>query len=86
MIVRQLNILSKVEHCFLYEGRVYERLYADTKDKQRLIKKYPKYGFKHKYRFFISSDDYDYVVDAKLVRKLNAFLKSEDAFLRKNGV
>jgi hypothetical protein len=82
MISKQLSNLSVLSNCFLYEGKVYERLFKDADDRARLRKKYPKYGFKHKYRFFMSSDDYDYVTDKKLVRKLNKFMQDESKWLK----
>ena len=84
MIKRQLKLLSNINECILFEKVVYERLFKDKKDLARLRKKYKNYGFKHKYRYFISCDDYDYVTDSKLVNKLNKFFKEEDKFLRSN--
>ena len=55
MIIKQLNQLCITKNCFIFEARVYERLY----------------NCKHKYRYMISSDDYDYVVDRNLRRKLD---------------
>lgn len=55
MITKQLKQLCIIKNCFIYESKVYERLY----------------NCKHKYRFMISEDDYDYVVDRNLRRRLD---------------
>jgi hypothetical protein len=59
MITKQLSQLCIVKNCFMFEARVYERLY----------------NCKHKYRCMISEDDYDYVVDRGLRRRLDKVFK-----------
>lgn len=70
MITKQLAALCLVKNCFLFEGRVYELLYTSEKERQENLKA----GQKHKYRFMLSEDDYDYVVDSKLRKRLDRFL------------
>lgn len=60
MINKQLNQLCIVKRCFIYQSKVYELLL----------------NHHHKYRFMISDDDYDYVVDRNLKRRLDRFVKS----------
>lgn len=57
MITEQLKQLCIVSNCFIFEARVYERLYNHPK--------------RIKYRYMISEDDYDYVTDRNLRRKLD---------------
>lgn len=61
MITKQLKRLCIVKNCFIFEARVYERLY----------------DHKCKYRVMFSDDDYDYVVDSKLRKRLDRFLAKE---------
>lgn len=63
MIAKQLKRLCIIENCFIFEAKVYERLYNHP---NRL-----------KYRVIFSDDDYDYVVDRNLRRRLDRFLKKE---------
>jgi hypothetical protein len=70
MITKQLKKLCITKNCFLYEGKVYELLYTSNKDRKKNLKM----GMKHKYRFMIREDDYDYVVCSNLRKKLDRFL------------
>lgn len=58
MIKQQLNRLYDMNNVFLFEGRLYERLYST----------------KCKYRVIFNDDDYDYVTDRNLRRRLDRFL------------
>jgi hypothetical protein len=69
MITKQLKQLCIVKNCFLFESRVYELLYTSETER----KKNKSLGQKHKYRFMISDDNYDYVVDRNLRRRLDKF-------------
>lgn len=73
MINKQLAKLCIVKNCFIFESRVYELLYTSKRDRKRNLKM----NMKHKYRFMISDDDYDYVVDSKLRKRLDRFLSKE---------
>lgn len=73
MINKQLAQLCIVKNCFIFESRVYELLYTSRSDRKRNLKM----NMKHKYRFMISDDDYDYVVDSKLRKRLDRFLAKE---------
>ena len=73
MITKQLAMLCLVKNCFLFEGRVYELLYTSEKERRQNLKA----GQKHKYRFMLSEDDYDYVVNSKLRKRLDRFLSSK---------
>lgn len=53
--LKNLSKLCVIKNVFYFEGRLYERLY----------------NFKCKYRVFVSDDDYDYVVDRNLRRRLD---------------
>lgn len=67
MITKQLTQLCIVKNCFLFESRVYELLYTSKADRKKNLKM----NMRHKYRFMISEDDYDYVTDRNLIRRLN---------------
>jgi len=69
MIVKQLKQLCILSDCFLFEGKVYERLYGYSHIGGGISISKPRC----KYRFMISEDDYDYVVDRNLVRRLDRF-------------
>ena len=74
MIVKQLKRLCIVKNCFIFESKVYELLYTSKADRKRNLKNM---NMKHKYRFMISDDDYDYVVDSKLRKRIDRFLAKE---------
>lgn len=67
MITKQLNQLCIVKNCFIFESKVYELLYTSKRDRKKNLKM----NMKHKYRFMISEDDYDYVTDRNLIRRLD---------------
>lgn len=69
MIISQLRCLCRTENCFLFEGRVYELLYTSDSERKVLLEN----GIKHKYRFMLNQDDYDYVCDSKLRKRLDYF-------------
>lgn len=71
MLIKQLRSLCLVKNCFLFEGRVYELLYTSEQERKLNLK----LGQKHKYRFMLSEDNYDYVVDSKLRKRLDSFIK-----------
>lgn len=56
--LKELNQLFVMKNVFLHEGRLYEKLFKTHYD-----------GIK--YRFLIREDDYDYVVDKKLIKQLD---------------
>jgi len=60
MINKQLKQLCVVKNCFIFESKVYE-----------VLSKH----YRYKYRFMISDDDYDYVTDRNLKRRLDRFVK-----------
>lgn len=64
-IKRQLKQLYNINFCFIYESCVYEVI--NNK--------------KYKYRKVFDFDDYDYVDDKKLKKKLDKHLKSLKKYL-----
>lgn len=56
ILTKQLKQLCIAKNCFIYEGRLYERLYD--------------HECKLKFRFMINEDDYDYVDDFAHEKKL----------------
>jgi len=60
--------------CIVYKGVVFERLGFGLYDKEL--------EFEHKYRYFVSSDDYDYLEDIELeeiLEELYIDMKAEQA-------
>ena len=76
MITKQLKQLCIVKNCFIFESRVYELLYTSKADRKKNLKM----NMKHKYRFMISDDDYDYVTDSKLRKRLDRFITKENIY------
>ena len=54
-------------NCLIVGGVLYERLYK----------------FKHKYRFFFSVDDYDYVVDKSFTKTDKTYTKALDIIFKR---
>ena len=70
-ILKQLKQLYSVKNCFIFESRVYEVI----NDKNY------KAPSRYKYRVVIDYDDYDYVTDKNLKKKLDKHLKELEKYL-----
>ena len=71
MRLNQLSKLFDLNETVYFEGKLYERLYYDVKSRS-------KDGPKHKYRVVINSDDYDYVVEPALRKRLDRVFNKTD--------
>lgn len=71
MRLNQLSKLFDLNEMVYFEGKLYERLYYDVKSRS-------KDGPKHKYRVVINSDDYDYVAEPALRKRLDRVFNKTD--------
>lgn len=70
MRIANLNHVFDFNQLMLFEGRLYERL-------ERVAG-----GPKHKYRVILSDDDYDYVSEPALRKRLDRAFKRTDKKIR----
>lgn len=65
ILLKRLTELFDLDRVILLDGKLYEQLDTDPSMLGHSVRP------KHQYRMIISDDDYDYVTDPGLIKKLN---------------